>query len=216
MQFSRKALGAISTACLFACAAMPARAAEPATARAVDFAGADASADARYAARWIVQSHDNRRMPFAIVDKKDARLYLFNAGGRLVAASPVLLGLARGDDAVPGVGDLPVSRIPPQDRTTPAGRFVTEPGHNLDGEDVVWMDYDAGLAIHRLRPDSAQQARLQRLASTEADAKRVSAGCIVVPVAFYESQVRPMFGRGAGVVYVLPETRSVQEMFAGI
>lgn len=216
MQYSRRALGVVAMACVCTVAAMPARAVEPAPQRVVDFAGEAASTDAQYAAQWIVQSRDNQRMPFAIVDKKEAKLYLFNPAGRLVAASPVLLGLARGDESVPGVGELPVSRIPPQDRTTPAGRFVTEPGRNLDGEDVVWMDYDAGLAIHRLRPNAAQEARLQRLASTEADAKRVSAGCVVVPVAFYESQVRPMFGRRAGVVYVLPETRPVQAMFAGI
>jgi hypothetical protein len=163
-----------------------------------------------------VQSQDNHDMPFAIVDKKDAKLFLFTPRGRLVASTPALLGLARGDHSVPGVGDLPVGQIPPADRTTPAGRFVTEPGRNLDGEDVVWMDYDAGLAIHRLRPGAAREARLQRLASGVPAAHRVSAGCVVVPVEFYEQHLQPMFGTRAGVVYVLPETRSVQEMLAGI
>jgi len=163
-----------------------------------------------------VQSRDNQGMPFAIVDKKDAKLYLFTPRGRLVAATPALLGLARGDHSVPGIGDIPPARIPPADRTTPAGRFLTEPGRNLEGEDVVWIDYDAGLAIHRLRPNAAQEARLQRLASTLPDEHRVSAGCVVVPVEFYEDHVRPMLGERAGVVYVLPETRSVQEMFAGV
>jgi hypothetical protein len=155
-------------------------------------------------------------MPFAIVDKKDAKFYLFSPRGRLVAFTPALLGLARGDQSVPGVGDLPVAQIPPEDRTTPAGRFVTEPGRNLDGEDVVWMDYDAGLAIHRLRPGASHEARLQRLASGLPDAHRVSAGCVVVPVEFYKTQLRPVFGSRPGVVYVLPETRPVQEMFAEI
>ena|SRR5436190_6917407 len=213
MVVSRRALAAVALAWGCALPGLSVQAAERAAA-AVDFAGETASTDARYAAEWVVRTHDHRGMPFVIVDKKDARIYLFTARGRLAGAAPALLGLARGDHSVPGVGDLPPSRIPPADRTTPAGRFVTEPGQNLDGEDVVWMDYDAGLAIHRLRPNAAQEARLQRLASTLPDAHRVSAGCVVVPVAFYESVVRPMLGRQHGVVYVLPETQTVQQMFA--
>lgn len=217
MSVSRKALCAVATAWLCACGVPPALADEPAALpRAVDFAGEAASTDAQYAARHIVRSRDNKRLPFAIVDKKDARLYLFTPRGRLVAATPVLLGLARGDHSVAGVGDLPPARIPLADRTTPAGRFVSEPGRNLGGEDVVWLDYGAGLAIHRLRPDAAHEARLQRLASALPDAHRVSAGCVVVPAAFYEAYVQPALGTGAGVVYVLPETRPVQEMFAGL
>jgi hypothetical protein len=213
MLFSRKALCAVAMSCVCMGSAV---ATEPGAAGGVDFAGAAASSDAQYAARWVVASRDNRGMPFAIVDKKDAKVYLFTPRGRMAASTPALLGLARGDHSVRGVGDVPVAQIPPEDRTTPAGRFVTEPGHNLDGEDVVWMDYDAGLAIHRLRPGAAHDARRQRLASAMPDAHRVSAGCVVVPVDFYETHVQPMFGTRAGVVYVLPETRSVQEMFAAI
>jgi len=133
---------------------------------------------------------------------------------QLLGVSPVLLGMERGDHAVPGVGDLPPARIPPAARTTPAGRFASEPGRNLDGEAVVWFDYDAGLAIHRLRDDAARSARLQRLQSNLPGAQRVSAGCVVVPVAFYEAGVEPLLGRRRGVVYVLPEIRPLREVFA--
>ena len=132
----------------------------------------------------------------------------------MLGDAPALLGLARGDHAAPGVGKLPPSRIPAADRTTPAGRFETEPGINLDGEDVIWMDYDAGLAMHRLRPDAAQEARLRRLAAKAPDAHRVSAGCVVLPVSFYDSVVKPTLAKSRGVVYVLPETRPVREVFA--
>jgi hypothetical protein len=182
----------------------------------VDFADVAASGDSRLVVAWIVGAADNRSRPFAIVDKKEARLLVFTARGRLVGATPVLLGVAIGDDAVPGLGDMPPARIPMAARTTPAGRFATEPGHNLDGEAVVWFDYDAGLAIHRLRPNAAQAARHRRLAATDPAAHRVSAGCVVVPVAFYESVVARWLGRGHGVLYVLPETRAVQDTFAGI
>jgi len=205
MRFARDARGALVAVwmCLAGLAAAQA-------APRIDFAAEAASADTRYAAQWIVEAQDHRGMPFVIVDKKDAKAFVFGAQGQLIAATPVLIGLAPGDHAVPGVGELPPSRIPLADRTTPAGRFVTEPGRNLDGEDVVWFDYDAGLAIHRLRPS---ELRAQRIGSPLAREHRVSAGCVVVPVAFYEDVIAPTFGRHRGVVYVLPETRPVRDMF---
>jgi hypothetical protein len=173
----------------------------------------EASADVQQMLRWVQHSRDNRGLPFAIVDKRDASIHVYAADGRVIGETPVLLGSARGDHSVPGVGDLKVTDIPPADRTTPAGRFESEPGRNLDGEDIVWLDYDAALAIHRLRPSPARERRAQRLASERPDEHRISYGCVVVPVAFYEGVVAPVLGRGQGVVYVLPETRPVAEMF---
>lgn len=49
-----------------------------------------ALADARYAARWIARHAGNQRMPFAIVDKKNARLFVFEPDGHLGAATAVL------------------------------------------------------------------------------------------------------------------------------
>ena len=170
--------------------------------------------DAGFVAEWVRASRDNDGRPFAIVDTSNALLLLYSGDAQLLGMSPVLLGMGRGDHAVPGVGDLPPARIPPAARTTPAGRFASEPGRNLDGEAVVWFDYDAGLAIHRLRDDAARSARLQRLQSNLPGAQRVSAGCVVVPVAFYENGIEPVLGRRRGVVYVLPEMRPVRELFA--
>lgn len=178
-----------------------------------DFADHAASADARHMAQWVLDSQDHRSRPFAIVDKKDARLYVFSAAGRLLGASPALLGSASGDEAAPGIGLLPPAQIPPALRTTPAGRFESEPGRNIQGEDIVWFDYDAALAIHRLRPAPGRQQRPERLLSASPDDNRISLGCVVVPVAFYERVVSPLLGRQRGVVYVLPETRAVQAMF---
>lgn len=197
---SRQALCALA----LVCACMSASA---------ELGGIAMSEDARHVAQWVLDARDHRGRPFAIVDKKAARLYLFDSQGQLTGMTPVLLGAARGDHSVPGVGLLPPSRIPMADRTTPAGRFASEPGRNLDGEDLVWFDYDAGIAIHRLRPAAAHQARPERMATADADDNRISAGCVVVPVAFYESTVKPLLGRQRGVVYVLPETRSLREVF---
>jgi hypothetical protein len=144
--------------------------------------------------------------PFAIVDKQAALIAVYRSDGSLAGVSTALLGQDPGDATLPGVGDRTQSgRLRPGDRTTPAGRFVSEPGHNRSGEAVVWLDYDAAFAIHRLRPGSSQAERQRRLNSREVSDKRVSAGCVVVPVSFFETVVQPLLGRGPALVEVLPE-----------
>ena len=179
----------------------------------VDFGGEQVSQEARRVAQWIVASGDNHGLTFAIVDKKDARLFVFEPGGRVIGATPALLGLAPGDHSLPGVGEKDPDLLKPFERTTPAGRFESEPGRNHTGEAIVWFDYDAALAIHRLRPGRTHAARTKRLASPTAAERRASLGCVVVPAPFYDSVVRPTLGRERGVVYVLPETRPVHEVF---
>lgn len=144
--------------------------------------------------------------PFAIVDKRAATLAVYDAEGRLLGRTSALLGLTPGDGEVPGSrGKLPAS-LSPQERTTPAGRFVAEPGHNLHGERIVWIDYDANLAIHRLRPAPARERRPERLASANPQDHRITLGCVVVDPEFFERVVLPTLGSGrGGLVYILPE-----------
>jgi hypothetical protein len=182
-------------------------------ARYAHFGATAPSADARHLADWIADSGDNAGADFIIVDKKFARLYVFDGAARLRAASAILLGAAVGDDSVPDIGQRPVSQVQVQERTTPAGRFMAERGHNALGHDVVWLDYDAAVSIHRVVTQQPAEQRLQRLASPSLDDKRISYGCINVPAAFYESQVRPLFARRRAPVYVLPELKSVQQVF---
>jgi len=162
---------------------------------------------------WILGTHDNQGRPFAIVDKKAAQLRIHAADGHLIGSTPVLLGLAPGDQAIAGIAQRAPSSLRPAERTTPAGRFESRPGRNLHGEDIVWIDYAASLAIHRLRPSPAQERRAQRLASAAPDDNRISLGCVVVPVAFYERVVAPVLGRERAVVYVLPEEQPVLGFF---
>lgn len=182
----------------------------------VDLAGQGASPDVRYAAGWVAGQADNQQMPFAIVDKKNARMFVFEASGRLRGASAVLLGAGPGDDSVPGIAGREPASLLLHERTTPAGRFISEPGRNLSGEDVVWVDYGAKIAIHRLRPGASRQHRAARLASGTSADKQVTLGCIVVPVAFYERVVSPAFGQRPGVVYVLPEAAPVHSLFRAL
>lgn len=158
-------------------------------------------------ARQVIASADHGGLPFAVVDKKAAVLTVFLGNGQLVGSTPVLLGADEGDRAVPGVGARAQrGQLRQGDRVTTAGRFVSEPGRNLAGESVVWIDYESAMAIHRLRSGPSEQHRATRLASADPQARRVSAGCVVVPVAFYVAVVSPVLGRSRAVVYVMPES----------
>ena len=69
--------------------------------------------------------------------------------------------------------------------------------------------------MHRVRLVDPKERRLERLASADPAQRRISYGCINVPVAFFESVVWPLLRTTRAVAYVLPETRSVGEVFAG-
>ncbi|MDI6745695.1 MAG: hypothetical protein QMD17_00990 [Rhodocyclaceae bacterium] len=173
-----------------------------------------ASREARAVANWVVDSGDSQGMSFVIVDKKDAKVFVFNADGQLRGAAAALLGLAVGDDAVPGIGDRPLSSIRPEERTTPAGRFVAALDRNLRGKEILWVDYAGAVSLHPVVSSKPEERRLQRLATPTPLDNRISYGCINVPVKFFENVVRPAFLGTNGIVYVLPETRSAQKVFA--
>ena len=171
-------------------------------------------ADADHFAARAVAAGDTRGQVFAVIDKTLATVRLYSASGKLLASSPVLLGQAKGDATVPGIGDRPMADIAPHERTTPAGRFASEPGINLSGETVVWIDYDAGVSMHRLRPSNPQDKRPERLATTTALDNRITYGCVNVPAEFFDRWMMPTLAKSAGVVYVLPETQAAKERFA--
>jgi hypothetical protein len=93
---------------------------------------------------------------------------------------------------------------------------VSRPGVNSFGEDIVWVDYEAAVSMHRVRAKEPRERRLQRLASATPDDNRISFGCINLPVAFYDDVVHPALGSRRGVIYVLPETRPLQAVFQGL
>ena len=67
--------------------------------------------------------------------------------------------------------------------------------------------------MHRVRPLVKAERRLQRLASRTPKDNRISFGCINLPVTFYENVLNPTVHKYGAVVYVLPETRSPQQVF---
>lgn len=179
------------------------------------FGSAEVSAQARQLADWVAETGDNAGSDFVIVDKKLATLLVFDADAGLRAKTPVLLGAAVGDDSVPGIGTRPIPEVRAEERTTPAGRFMGERGHNALGSDVVWVDYDAAVSIHRVVTSHPSERRLQRLATLTVEDKRISYGCINVPAAFYEAYIRPTFASRRAPIYVLPEVKSLTQVFDG-
>ncbi|HEY8571482.1 L,D-transpeptidase [Phenylobacterium sp.] len=210
----RSSLGAAFSCALVAAALWAGAAgAAPKQAR---FLGEPASDAARQVADWVVGAGDNARLPFVIVDKVQARVFVFDPSGQLRGAAPALLGLAVGDESVPGIGARKLSTIRPEERTTPAGRFVAALGPELGHKDVVWIDYDAAVSLHPVVTGNAKERRLQRLATASPADNRISFGCINVPAAFYASVVTPTFKGTEAVVYILPETRPLGAFFPGL
>lgn len=185
----------------------------PPAIRLADFRGEEPSGEARLVGNWVVATADAQRHAFVLVDKKEARVYVFGPDGRLVDSTPALMGAARGDDSYPGIGDKPLSQVKPYEKTTPAGRFVAEPGLNASNEDIVWVSYDLAVSMHRVRPLVARERRLERLATLTTDDNRISFGCINLPVTFYENVLKPTVQKYGAVIYVLPEVKTPQQVF---
>lgn len=177
-------------------------ASEPKRPERIDLARAQQAAQSM--ADQVLGAADAGGLPFAVVDKNNALLSIYRGDGRLAGSTPVLLGRMPGDQATPGVGDRAQgARLKLSDRTTPAGRFAAEPGRNRSGEAIIWLDYNNALAIHRLRPSPASEQRAQRLVSPWPTDHLITAGCVVVPVAFYDNVVQQILGHSKSVVYVL-------------
>ena len=177
------------------------------------FGHEDVSPQAQHVANWVVNSVDNQNMPFLIIDKVHAKVMIFDGKGQLLGTAPALLGLAKGDDSSPGIGQRKLSSIRPDERTTPAGRFVASLDRDIHGKEMLWVDYETAISLHPVVKGTPAERRSQRLASAMPDDRRISYGCINVPLKFYETFVSPAFTGTSGIVYILPETRTAQEVF---
>lgn len=165
-------------------------------------------------AEWIAASGDNRSLPYAIIDKTAASLFMFDADGEPLGAVSVLIGIAPGDDATPGVGSKKLGDLGPAEKTTPAGRFLAKFGLAAGRQKVLWVDYANSVAIHPIPADASKdEQRRERMLSPASDDNRITFGCINVPRAFYGKVVRPLFQGKGGYVYVLPDTKPIDVVF---
>ncbi len=178
-----------------------------------DFGKSDAPADVVHVANWVSHTRNNQKKAFVLIDKKQAQLYVFDPAGKLKSRTPILLGKAVGDHSAPGVGNKPISQLKEEEKTTPAGKFLVAPGKNTSGEDILWIDYNAAVSMHRMRKVSAAERRAERMATADFSDNRISNGCVNVPPAFYNGVLKPTVMTHGAYVYVLPETRTAQQLF---
>ncbi|MET0308049.1 MAG: hypothetical protein ABW023_05020 [Sphingomonas sp.] len=165
-------------------------------------------------ADWVAASGDNASLPYIIIDKTAASLFLFDAHGKSLGAVPVLIGVAVGDDATPGIGSKNLAEIGPAEKTTPAGRFLAKFGLAAGRQRILWVDYATSVALHPIPPGaSKKERRRQRMLSPTPDDNRITFGCINVPSAFYSRSVSPLFGKKGGYVYILPDTKPLETVF---
>lgn len=172
------------------------------------------TAEAMRVADWVVSSGDNNSLPYAIIDKKAATIFLFDAEGKRIGDAPVLIGIAAGDEATPGIGSKNLAEIGPAERTTPAGRFLAKFGRAAGRQRVLWVDYATSVALHTIPPKaSKKEKRTERMLSETADDNRITFGCINVPKLFYRKSLSTAFRKEGGYVYVLPDTKPLEAVF---
>ncbi|MBC5767395.1 hypothetical protein H8R02_23215 [Ramlibacter sp. GTP1] len=181
--------------------------------RLADFGKTTPSPDVKLIANWALHTRDNGARSMVIIDKKMARVYVLDPQGRLKASSPALLGEWVGDESTPGVGDKPLSQLKKWEKTTPAGRFVAEMGMNAHHQDVVWVSYDLAVSMHRVIKGLPNEHRAARLASPTHTDNRISNGCVNLPKPFYEKVLAPTVKSTGAIIYVLPDKKSVEEVF---
>jgi len=162
---------------------------------------------------WVASSQDNRALPYVVIDKNSAVAFLFDAKGTYIADAPVLIGIALGDDATPGIGSKNLAEIGPAEKTTPAGRFLAKFGLAAGRQKVLWVDYTTSVALHPIPTGNPKEKRRDRMLSATPDDNRITFGCINVPLAFYNKAVSPLFQKKGGYVYILPDTKSLEAAF---
>ncbi len=162
---------------------------------------------------WIAAEHDNKGLPYAVIDKQTASLILFDGKGGVRGEVPVLLGIGVGDDSTPGVGAKDLDEIGPAERTTPAGRFVAKFGRAFGRQRVLWVDYANSVALHAVITTHKKDRRVERLLSPAPDDNHITFGCINVGTRFYTGTLGPLFRKRGGIVYVLPDTRPLDDVF---
>ncbi len=116
----------------------------------------------------------------------------------LQEAAPASLGLAMGATSPPAIRTCALSRIAPQERTTPAGRIEAALGLRLSGKDIPWVDDEATTSLLRLIAEHRPHRRQPRLETSDRGDHRLSYGRLNAPVACCGSLVSPAFGARLG------------------
>lgn len=174
----------------------------------------NAAAEVRRLVERILVTQNHQNLPFVVLDKTHARVFVFDDKGKLQGAAPALIGFTVGDDIVPGIGSRALASIGRDEKTTPAGRYVSNLDLNLAGNQILWVDYDSAISLHPLVTNVPEEHRAERLASRSTEDNRISYGCINVSAVFFQRVVMPTFKGTFGIVYILPDSHAIQEVFS--
>jgi hypothetical protein len=91
-------------------------------------------------AEWVAATRDNGGLPFFVVDRTYAQLYVFDAAGSLQAVAPVTTDADRGDRSAGFGGARPAGdtgRFHENEKSAPAARFIAAGDGDLREEGVA-------------------------------------------------------------------------------
>lgn len=162
---------------------------------------AGVSQEASNTINWVKATHDNNGKVFVVADKNEGRIHVVDNNGKVLDTQNAIFGRNKSNDNVAN--------------STPSGRFKLQKAlttkasdKRVFGDDVLTLTdtvtgnnvtkKDGGvIAMHRLwnKPE-----RVKAINSATASDNYMSAGCINVPTAFYNSAVDNLDG---AMVYIL-------------
>lgn len=162
---------------------------------------AGVSLEASNTINWVKATHDNNGKVFVVADKNEGKIHVVDSNGKVLDTQNAIFGRNKSNDNVAN--------------STPSGRFKLQKAlttkasdKRVFGDDVLTLTdtvtgnnvtkKDGGvIAMHRLwnKPE-----RVKAINSATASDNYMSAGCINVPTAFYNSAVDSLDG---AMVYIL-------------
>lgn len=162
---------------------------------------AGVSQEASNTINWVKATHDNNGKVFVVADKNEGKIHVVDSNGKVLDTQNAIFGRNKSNDNV--ANSTPSGRFKLQKAlTTKAsdkrvfGDDVLTLTDTVTGKDITKKDGGV-IAMHRLwnKPE-----RVKAINSATASDNYMSAGCINVPTAFYNSAVDSLDG---AMVYIL-------------
>ena len=180
-----------------------------------DFGAIMPTVTAAWVADRVVGNKDAQGKPFIIVDKPAATAYVFDGDGKIIAASPILIGAARGDVLPQSAINKTVDQTLQSEKVTPAGRFGARVEVDAAyGTSLRFLDLPGSyLAMHKTYLDTPSERRQQRLDTVSPEDNRISYGCINVDAKFYKNIIEKNFGKTGGTMYITPDVQTLEQTF---
>lgn len=170
---------------------------------------AGVSQEASNTINWVKATHDNNGKVFVVADKNEGKIHVVDSNGKVLDTQNAIFGRNKSNDNVAN--------------STPSGSFKLQKAlttkasdKRVFGDDVLTLTdtvtgnnvtkKDGGvIAMHRLwnKPE-----RVKAINSATASDNYMSAGCINVPTAFYNSAVDNLDG---AMVYILDNKDAPKE-----